>query len=290
MDVRRDLERIYHAQTIHNLRCLDELDSLVAAMRGEGVEPIVLKGAALSRSHYASPGLRTLSDLDLLIREDEIAPLHALLVERGYRQIDTGVDYAVHHHTAPYLAAAGYPRVELHVGLGPGREVLEVEGLRSRSEPRGHVRALCPEDQLLHCCLHLAGAGAFVAGVKDLCDIDRLLRDPDFDASALCDRAESAELGRTVYYSTRLAARALNTPVPVEIRRRLRRHRLPRFEDLLLRAIARAYVTTVSDPERFFGQALAKGWGRALLSSAPPRERRRAMLRALRGYFASGGR
>ena len=53
------------------VRLLAVRDSIVAALRESGVEPIALKGAAFAETLYAAPGLRPMADLDFLIAETD---------------------------------------------------------------------------------------------------------------------------------------------------------------------------------------------------------------------------
>lgn len=281
-DVARDLERTWYAQALYNSVALNELAGIVADLSARGVTPVVLKGAALAGRLYEGIALRTLSDLDILVRPEEMAAADRVLRARGYvqrRSPEADSFYAGHHHAAPYLPPRGGPRVEVHSGLVDPRQPLrpDVEAMRARARPArfGEAPALVfrPEDQLLHAALHLSLSDRFVRGVKDLTDLDLLARLEGFDWDLLVASAEGVALGRPIYYALLQARDVFGTPVPGPAWDRLRRHRLPWLEHRLLRATTRLYLTALSEPEEFFGMATAKGLAGVLLIE--PRARRR---------------
>src|SRR5205814_1722191 len=54
------------------------------ALTAAGLEPIVLKGAALAYTAYPEPALRTHSDIDLLLGPDELPLASDVLAEAGF--------------------------------------------------------------------------------------------------------------------------------------------------------------------------------------------------------------
>jgi hypothetical protein len=81
-----------------------------------------------------------------------------------------------------------------------------------------HLAVLAPADMVLHSAVHLFTEGEFGRGLRDLCDLDALLRhfaaqDSHF-WDALANRAVSFSLERAMHYALRFAAATLGTPVP----------------------------------------------------------------------------
>ena len=296
LPARRRLEASYYAQARANTEALEELEGILEALARESIRPIVLKGAALVGRLYPQVALRTLGDLDLLVRPEEIAGADGILHDRNYRQPEAthrARFYAAHHHAAPYVPPQGYLRVELHTGLiHPGHGLsLDLDGLRARAREvsfgAATARVLCPEDQMIHASLHMAVGDRFVKGVKDLCDIDRLARSEGFDWNALLRSVEAPELGRILYYSLHLARWALGTPVPASAWASLRRHRLPYPEDRLLRAVATTYLTALPNYQVHLGLGRARAVTDRLLH-----ERRigRRWVGTVRVLLQGGGR
>lgn len=103
-------------------RLLGELATILRAAgeRQIGVAP--LKGALLATGYYPEPGLRPMSDIDLLVHRGDEARMLGLLAELGYQKIARGwkhVELALPDGMGPVVAYDGeHPdnprRVELH--------------------------------------------------------------------------------------------------------------------------------------------------------------------------------
>jgi hypothetical protein len=267
-EVLRDLERTHYAQSLYNTRALADLARVVGAFRAAGLRPVVLKGAALAASRYPQIAHRAISDLDLLLPVDEIDRADRLLRGLGYRQTcPPGWEkfYAEHHHGAPYLPPRGHPRLEIHVGLldRRRRQQPDLERMLERAVelPCGATSAwaLAPEDQLIHAALHLAVSGRFLRGMKDLADIDLLLRSPEsLDLGRILAGAGRPGIGRALHYALALANDLFGTPLDPRLAAALRTYRLPFLEDRALRRLARTSVSAVPDTGEAIGLATSQ--------------------------------
>jgi hypothetical protein len=85
------------------------------------------------------------------------------------------------------------------------------------------LRVLCPADMVLHSATHLFHNEDLSQGLRDLVDLDSLLRhfgpEPGF-WDELPRRAAELDLARPLYYGLRYASRFLGTPVPTQTRHR----------------------------------------------------------------------
>jgi hypothetical protein len=267
-EIVRDLERTQFAQALYNTRALADLGRVVGALRAAGLRPVVLKGAALAGRCYDPVALRAISDLDLLLPAGELERADEVLRGLGYRQsCPPGWEefYAQHHHRAPYLPPRGHPRLEIHVGLLDPRwrqqPDIEVMIARAVEMPFGGAAgwALAPEDQLVHACLHLAVSGRFLRGMKDLADIDLLLRRPGgLDVGAILAAAERPGIGRALHYAFALARELFDTPLEPRLAEALRVYRLPFLEDRALRRLARAGVVSIPETGEAVGLATSQ--------------------------------
>ena len=61
-----------------------ELESILREAAAAGLRVLVFKGAALAYTHYPAPHVRVRADADLLVAADAVAPLEAMLQQRGY--------------------------------------------------------------------------------------------------------------------------------------------------------------------------------------------------------------
>ena len=99
-------------------------------------------------------------------------------------------------------------------------------------ELRAGVFALSPLDMVLHSATHLFHEGEFVHGLRDLLDLDRLLR--HFSAADesfwedLVARAQEMDMLTSLYLALRYSRMFFETPVPVGVEAEVE-GRLPSF-------------------------------------------------------------
>jgi hypothetical protein len=96
--------------------------------------------------------------------------------------------------------------------------------LLAASRPIGgddRLRVLCPVDMVLHSATHLFHNEETGMGLRDLADLDSLLRHFGQEAGfweALPRRAAELDLARPLHYALRYASRYFGTSVPLRIR------------------------------------------------------------------------
>jgi hypothetical protein len=89
-----DLADAYTRVSLINKRLLDEYEIVGQAFQRQGIECILLKGADLLSRLYGMRGTRPLSDVDLLVHEQDLPAIHRLLTETGFtQQIDGNPAY-----------------------------------------------------------------------------------------------------------------------------------------------------------------------------------------------------
>jgi len=89
-----DLTDAYTRVSLINKRLLDECEIVGFAFQSQGIECILLKGADLLSRLYGVRGTRPLSDVDLLVHEQDLPAIHRLLMEAGFaQQIDGNPAY-----------------------------------------------------------------------------------------------------------------------------------------------------------------------------------------------------
>jgi len=74
----------YYENLARNLTLFQELNKILKALNDHGIEVIVLKGAALLETIYRNPALRPLSDLDILVKRQDLSKAERCLLDLGY--------------------------------------------------------------------------------------------------------------------------------------------------------------------------------------------------------------
>lgn len=148
----------FHERRDATLRGL--LDALGAAR----VDALLIKGAALSHTHYPEPYLRPRADIDLLVDRSDVERAQRVLECGGWaRDVESDAELAKgqRHYTKPLGAAGRVERVDLHWRIANPlvfARALSFDELRARAVPipslGAAARTLAPADALLLACIH----------------------------------------------------------------------------------------------------------------------------------------
>lgn len=194
---------------------------------------LLLKGAAYVAGDLPPAPGRLFSDIDLLVPRDQLDQAEAALMlggwtsaagsaydERYYRQwmhelppmvhLRRQTHLDLHHNILPLTARIQTPSAPLLAAAQPVAEF-----------PRFSVPS--PADQVLHSATHLMHEGEWGHGLRDLVDIDSLLRlhmQQSGFWDTLLERARLLGLGRPLFYALTQCRRWLHTPVPDDVLRR----------------------------------------------------------------------
>jgi hypothetical protein len=234
--VRNHLESEAAAARYRKQLALRDLHGLAAVLRELPGPIVLLKGAAYIVQGLRIADGRTVSDVDLLVPRDRLAAVEARLVEAGWApgEVDPYDEryYREWSHEVPPLRfPGGQLELDLHHGILPPISRVTVDPAplfaASRPVPGSPFRVLAPEDQVLHACVHAFVDSDLADRLRDIVDLDGLLREL---AAArgfwdrLCARAEALGLARALWYGLRYASLALATPVPEGVWRALDPH------------------------------------------------------------------
>ncbi len=190
-------------QTGRNIVMLRELESAVAAMNARGIEPVLLKGAALIHQVYTHPGFRRLADIDLLVRKNEMTTAGDALSSIGYKFAGR------RGHHSNFSAQKEFPvAIELHHDLFNNENPLQrlafplvTEDFIDRSaaiEFEGRrARSFIPEDQLLYLACHAAKER--FGSLKLLVDIYELIKKEKINWHDIFSRADYYNISMKVY-------------------------------------------------------------------------------------------
>lgn len=216
-----------------------EIDRIKRALRNVRVPIVLLKGAAYSILGLPIANGRISSDIDLLVNKSDLAKTEGALIEHGWEHVKLDeydqFYYRMWTHELPPLRHRERRTVvDVHHSILPptGRLHPDPEKLMARAIPAGNspFRALCPQDMLLHSAAHALQDGDLRRGLRDLIDLDGLLRHFGVDASfwtTLVERSEELDLARPLYYALRYANLALGTAVPKPVMERANVHAPP---------------------------------------------------------------
>ncbi|MEZ5567663.1 MAG: nucleotidyltransferase family protein [Halioglobus sp.] len=250
--VRRHLESALrvHEKQQRDLRY--DVESIRAALATVELPLVLLKGAAYMHSQLRVGAGRLITDIDIIVPREHLASAEQALNAHGWEsaQLDPYNEryYRQWSHETPALVnRARGTTLDLHHNILPPTAKPNVDAALLFER----LREVCPgvftlsyQDMLIHSATHLFHEGEFHHGLRDLWDIDRMLRDfPTHDAdfwSGLVIRARELDLQDSLFHGLVYAQRVFGTPVPDEVmaatRTAARRLRGPLMDFLFLRA------------------------------------------------------
>ncbi len=230
------------------------------------VPVVFLKGAAYVLADLPAGRGRLVNDVDAMVPKAALESAEQLLLSSGWRAIKIDAyDQRYYrqwmHELPPLEHKQRKVVIDLHHTILPETGRLKPDAAKlfaasrgvsaptnhsdpatqqhvpthiDRTETGGHspthpLRVLSPCDMILHSAAHLFQDGDLAGGLRDLLDLDDLLRDfggsadrpgrePDFWRT-LVPRAVEMDLHRPLFYALRFTSRLLDTPVPAEVMR-----------------------------------------------------------------------
>lgn len=237
-------------------RLRDALDALSAA----GVRVLLLKGAALAFRLFGDFSRRPMSDVDLLVANDQADLARRALLDAGWtRRFGEEYDewYRGMHHLPPMVDARTpglQIGLEIHTDLLPQErnpfrfsaadlwsEFTPLEGL-----PSG-IGTSSLEMHLLHCAVHHAWSHRLAgAAWRSFRDTTAIAAVPRFGWRHFLERATNAGARAPCYWSLTLARQLSGASVPDEVISALR----PRLRDSSIRWMLRHFAHEAVETER----------------------------------------
>ena len=192
-----------------------------------GVPILLLKGAAYTMAGLPPATGRLFVDVDVMVPKPALADAEKALNRHGW-VIEGHDDYDQRyyrtwmHELPPMTHMRRQSVLDVHhtilpetARLHPDPYKLIVDAVPVRDLDEIYV--LAPVDMVLHSATHLFSDGELEHGLRDLVDLDALLR--HFGAAEefwenLVARAQEMGLTRPLYYALRYTSGILDTPVP----------------------------------------------------------------------------
>lgn len=264
LDLPGDVARTLRAEAGRNARdTLGQIGvtrEIVAALRAEGIEPVVMKGWPMAERLYGAAGHRRARDIDLVVPPEEMPRTAAILGGLGYvflpdhareaRLIDTSA-LRDECHAVAFMNADASLSIELHwrTNLFPGWPDLIADPANTMRQQTGigPVTVPAPAADLIYLAGH--GARHLWTRLKWLADVAWLAERRGAEAlEEDLARARAARAWFTTAHALGLAHRLMQSPLPPSLARPTRR---------LVRHEARA-LALIADPKAVPGEVRYK--------------------------------
>jgi hypothetical protein len=204
-----------------------EVEHLSRALRKVDARILLLKGAAYAAAGLAPAAGRTFSDIDIMAPKASLPAVEKHLMLTGWVSAKLD-DYDQRyyrqwmHELPPMVHIFRATNLDLHHNILPetARIKTRPDLILAAAQPlpgTSNIFIPCPYDQILHSATHLYHEGEWEHGLRDLSDLDCLLRayagQPDF-WSGLIARAEELNLSGPLGHALSHTRALLDTPVP----------------------------------------------------------------------------
>ena len=227
----------------------DRLVKLLALYAQHGIDALLLKGAGLAHSAYATPTERPMGDIDVLVRPEHASRAWELALANGWARrgdVPEERSYAEHQHLSPLEDADGLQiGLELHTALFTHQAPFCLppdqlwKGARRVTVAGQPAWVPSAEDQLLHAALHFAWSHEMTFGAfRTLRDVERIVGRSAVDWPALVSSARVARGATCCYWTLRLARDLAGVSVPAEVLGEL----APRLPSRVLRSLTRYFA------------------------------------------------
>ncbi len=194
-----------------------------------GMPVVLLKGTAFVAAGLDAGRGRAIGDLDILVPREALPQVERALIDAGWEWVKADAyddDYYRRwmHELPPLIHRTRDRMIDVHHTILPptARPTPDAAELIADAVPLegrrlGGLSILSPADMIVHAAAHLLADGDMAGGLRNLWDIDRLLREYDDDAfwEALTERAARHQLTDAVRRAVRLASDLYGTPVPL---------------------------------------------------------------------------
>ncbi|MCJ7563491.1 MAG: nucleotidyltransferase family protein [Candidatus Aminicenantes bacterium] len=183
VDVRNRLRDAYRNLATVNTSLFLDASKVLKSLADNQLPVIALKGLSLAKNIYGDIALRPMSDMDLLVKEEDLVRAGRILLALGYKPHFSAWESMLktRRHLPPFTNKSG-AMIELHWNIVTPDSPIEVDldGLWERAclikVDNVEVRAFSPEDLFLHLCIH---AGHHLQTGIDLipfCDMAGLIK------------------------------------------------------------------------------------------------------------------
>jgi hypothetical protein len=249
------LRHLESAVLIHDKQKRDlayDIGKIRHALDTIGEKLVLLKGAAYLQAELPVGRGRLISDIDIIVPHHRIDEVEKTLNRFGWESsyVDSYNEryYRKWMHEIPPLANRKRgTTLDLHHTILPPTAAANVDAsllLEALIEVKPGIFTLSWQDMVIHSATHLFHEGEFHHGLRDLWDLDRMLRDfPSRDPlfwDGLVSRARELDLLGSLFHGLTYCQRVFSTPIPPEVMERAgswkRTLRKPLMDFLFLRA------------------------------------------------------
>jgi len=220
------LKPLYMTIVQRNMLMTSELLNILKLLRENKIEALTFKGPALSQIAYGDITLRQYSDLDILIRKEDIYKIDTLLKDQSYQHINKltpyqekiwikhAKDIGLYHPKSGVYTEMHWRLMESHYPMQLDLDTIW-DNQKTIIINGKEIKTFATEDLLLFLCIH--GSKHLYERIEWIKDIDLLIRSHDIDWEEI-DKKVSGSGFETMYYlGLHLSYQLFKTELPISV-------------------------------------------------------------------------
>ena len=233
IDIYNDFRSLYYTNAVRNTRFISELDKVAAIIMDE---MILLKGIDFIRSLYPSIGIRSLGDIDILVKKENAVRIWKQVKKSGFKNAwiiskvyksslhqkiseDNGLiiskDSLLH---LPPLIKNNSLAIEFHWNMFHLKSLypVTISGWETAQQLKGNLYTLSNEMRLIHSCEHFYSHFKKCSILRSLCDVNEIIEanQNTLDWDYIKKQCIGSELEKAMEVTLTLCNKMLKTPVP----------------------------------------------------------------------------
>jgi len=263
-DALTELHHLFHWVAQHNMRLSGELVRALKCLGEQNIAAVPYKGPVLANALYGNIALRQSSDLDILVLQQDVLRVKALLISLGY-QPKLGMTAAQEQsylnsnteHTYDFFHPGKQIAIELHWRIEPKYSaVIEPHHFWHKLELTNFagvtIANLPLEEWLPILCVH--ASRHIWERLMWLCDVAELLEvQPDIHWQTILAQADQLGYKRILLVGLYLTHRLLEAQLPPEV---LREIIADRQVERLTSKLCRNFAAGIEADQEFLGTTL----------------------------------
>lgn len=230
-DILQKMSEIYLSSLTQSMIQIRELLQVIQLCTDHEIPIIPYKGAALSQQIYGDIGLRLSSDIDIIVRQQDVIRAKDLLISQGYipqvsltHELDTKFIRVDNEH---HLSHPHKTMIDIHwqfmsrYYLVPFEETEIWAGLKMISLDGTEILSLSTEMQIISLCIH--GAKHQWKELKHISDIAAFISsDKDINWELILTIAQEKRIKRIIFLGLRLVEMIMKIELPIVVSEAIR--------------------------------------------------------------------
>ena len=251
-----ELRKDYYLSATKNTLIFNETENILNVFNEAGLRVIVLKGAALAETAYNNLALRPMSDVDLLVKKEDLFSIDEQLKGIGYFPSDRSVDdidlSSTYLTTLDYRnTSANSPSFHIHWHFVNSSipnysyiHNIEMEDIWQDAEKVNIANVetliMAPHHLIIHLSEHALRVTHSLSKLSLLCDINEAINSykDRLDWERLIKYSLKFKLDRMVYISLYFTSKFLTAKIPEGVLLRLRPKHFSLGERIFINAIS----------------------------------------------------